>query len=653
MKRNILILIAACAALMCACAPKVEVPEVDHNALRAPGYPLVSIDPNTSAWSLADHLYDENVKHWTGKEFPLLGVLTVDGQAYRFMGGAAPGYETAAEQLYADVQATQTHYAFNCGPVELDVTFLAPLFMDDLELVSRPVNYITYTVLSKDGKKHDASIFFEASPLWSVNKPDQETVSETFEQDGIVYLKAGSVEQNILGAAGDDRRIDWGYFYLAAEKAKTTAAVGENGVLQLSRKIGKVAEAQGKVLIGYDDLYSIQYFGDNLRPYWNRNGDKTIQDAFNAALKDYPALVARAYAFDEDLMARAEKAGGRKYAELCALAYRQSIHAHKLVQAPNGDLLWLSKENNSNGSIGTVDVTYPSAPLFLIYNVELAKGLMNHIYYYSESGKWTKPFPAHDVGKYPLANGQRYGADMPVEEGGNMLILTAAVCEKEGSYAYAQKHWETLKTWTEYLTQFGLDPEEQLCTDDFAGHFAHNINLSAKAIVGIASFAKMAAGLGHNDTAQQYMELAREMASKWVEMADDGDHYKLTFDKKGTWSQKYNIVWDKLLGLNIFPDDVMDKEIPYYLTVQNEYGLPLDSRMAYTKLDWIMWTATMAKDAASFEAFVDPVYKWVNETIDRVPMSDWTWTDSPKHRGFKARSVVGGYFIKMMAEEQK
>lgn len=822
MKKSLLALLPL--ALASCSGSAVPTGDVIASELRAPAYPLVTIDPYTSAWSMTDKLYDGPVRHWTGAEFPLLGALKVDGVVYRFMGTeeqeflpivptsvslkgwegryttekpskdwmkpgfndaswtTAPGaYGTAnettartewttrdiwvrrtatldedlrgkevylefsndddaifyingievfntgavcnrnrrvrvpeealqtlekgeillaaqctnpqgfglidfglvvpkeqpayfaqtAEQRSVDVQATQTHYAFTCGGVDLELSFSAPLFLEDLSLVSRPVNYLTYRIASNDGQPHELELYLEAAPNWALDQPTQACASECFTQEGLVCLKSGSQEQPVLAKCGDDLRIDWGYFYLAAEQENTLGMVGtsdavrsrfvngstegvgtsgENNAARMAliRTLGSADKTAGKVMIGYDDIYSIQYFGENLRPYWNRDGQHTILGELAAANREYASLIKRCYAFDRELMEEAAAAGGRHYAELCALAYRQAIAAHKLVLSPQGDLLWLSKENNSNGSIGTVDVTYPSAPLFLRYNVELAKGLMNHIYYYSESGRWTKPFAAHDVGTYPLANGQTYGGDMPVEESGNMLSLTAAVCAMEGSAAYAEKHWDVLTTWVNYLVEKGLDPENQLCTDDFAGHFAHNANLSIKAILGIASYGRMAEMLGKKEVSEQYMAKARELAAKWVEMADDGDHYRLTFDKPGTWSQKYNLVWDKLLGLNIFPEEVASREIAYYLTKQNRYGLPLDSRETYTKADWIVWTATLAADQATFEQFIDPLYAFMNETVDRVPMSDWYFTDRPNYRAFKARSVVGGYFIKML-----
>lgn len=825
MKKLIMLFLVVCATL-----GSYAQNEVVKNELRAPAFPLITIDPYTSAWSFSDKLYGGTVKHWTGKDFPLLGAIKVDNKVYRFMGtediplltlvptseqekwqarytknqpaadwmkltfddktwkqgdaafGTTENEFTAktnwtspyiwvrrivnidknlkgkkvyleyshdddaiiyingikvvdtgnackknvllplsdevlatlkkgkniiagycwnrggnalldfglmiekdnqsvmpltADQKSVDVQATQTHYNFQCGGVDLKLTFSAPLFMEDLKLLSRPVNYVSYEVASNDGKAHKVSVYFEASTAWALDKPLQKSTLEGFSDGDLTFLKTGSLDQKILAKKGDDLRIDWGYFYMAADKKSTVANIGDSYQLRknfiagktksvvtkresatdrmaISQSFGAVTKAvAGKFMLGYDDIYSVQYFGKNLRPYWNADNDQTIVGQFHKANQEYQSLMARCYDFDRKLMKDATAVGGKEYAELCALAYRQSIAAHKLVEAPNGDLLFFSKENFSNGSIGTVDVTYPSAPLFLYYNPDLAKGLMNFIYYYSESGKWTKPFPAHDVGTYPIANGQTYGGDMPVEEAGNMLILTAAVAAVEGNAEYAEKHWNVLTTWTDYLMEKGLDPENQLCTDDFAGHFAHNTNLSVKAIMGVASYAYLADMMGRKNSSDAYYAKAKAMAAEWEKMANDGDHYRLTFDKSGTWSQKYNLVWDKLLKTNIFPNEIAAKEIKYYLTKQNKYGLPLDNRETYTKTDWIMWTATLADDKATFEQFIKPVYLFMNETTDRVPMSDWVYTDRPNQRGFQARSVVGGYFIKMLENKLK
>ena len=510
-----------------------------------------------------------------------------------------------------------------------------------------------------------------ALPIWF----DKITIN------GLTHLKTGTIDQPVLGKAGDDVRIDWGYLYLSSRLSKkeklvlgdyydvkkafnNTGSIPEctdpkllpanmkekMSVLAYSNDLGKVANkaVNGYLMIGYDDIYSIQYFHENLLPYWKHNGLVNIYQAFERADKNYASLMKRCAEFDQKLMQDAENAGGNEYAELCALAYRQAISAHKLVKDKAGNLLFLSKENHSNGCINTVDVTYPSAPLFLIYNTDLLKGMLNGIFYFSESGKWTKPFPAHDLGTYPIANGQNYGEDMPVEEAGNMLLLTTSIAFMEGNAEYARKHWDVLTIWANYLLKEGLDPDNQLCTDDFAGHLAHNTNLSIKAIMGIAGYGKMAEMLGDQDLANRYVGAAREMAEKWQKMAEDGDHFRLTFDQPGTWSQKYNLVWDKVFNLGIFPPAVAEKEIAFYLKQQNKYGLPLDSRKSYTKSDWVMWTATMSKNQREFQQFIGPIYRYANETPSRVALSDWHETTDAKSINFKARSVVGGYFMKML-----
>lgn len=577
-----------------------------------------------------------------------------------------------AKQTSVDITATKTAYTFNAGGVELKVSFVSPLLMNNLDLVARPVSYITSQVKSTDGKSHQVQVQIGASGNLSVNTASQPVTAKKYEAGGLSILKVGSVEQPILQKKGDDLRIDWGYLYVAApkssgakqyisnfagavsafQKAQFTTALSTGKELMLNTvlsfsNVSNAAKEQ-TVLIGYDDLYAIQYFGQNLKPWWKNDGTQTIEIQLQKANSEYKQVMQDCAAFDQKMHADAVAAGGDEYARLCELAYRQSIAAHKLVKSPQGELLFLSKENYSNGSINTVDITYPSAPLFLMYNPDLLKGMMNGIFYYSESGKWAKPFAAHDLGTYPLANGQTYGEDMPVEESGNMLILTAAIAKKEGNADYAKKHWKTLSTWVDFLVKDGFDPANQLCTDDFAGHLARNANLSIKAIMGIASYAELASQLGYQEVAKKYRDTALAMVPRWMKLADAGDHYALTFDNTSTWSQKYNMVWDKILGFNIFPKEVYEKEIRYYLSKQNNYGLPLDSRKTYTKSDWVLWTATLADNDADFKALVQPMYKYAIETSTRVPLSDWHETTNGKQVGFQARSVVGGYFIKML-----
>lgn len=587
--------------------------------------------------------------------------------------GKANILANTATQKDVNVQATNTYYTFDCGNVELKLTFLAPFMMDNLDLMSRPVNYISYDVRSLDGKEHDVQLYFEAAPNWVSFLRNQPTEVSAFSQDGLSFTKMGRTEQNPLGREREATYYtNWGYVYFAANEATSSYAAGDpvamraafvengtldnnegakNGYMAITENLGKGLNSSGKIMVGYDDILSLNYFGTNLRPYWNRNGDRTIEQEFVAAHNEYAELKTKSAKFDYELMQDAMRVGGKEYAELCASVYRQVIVAHKLMEAPDGTIIFPSKEISSGGFVSTVDVTYPSAPMFLYYNPELLKGLIEPIFYMAENGIWNKPYPAHDAGKYPWAFGQEYGEDMPIEEAGNMLILTALLTKVDGNADYATKHWASLTKWSNYLMEKGLDPANQLCTDDFAGHLARNANLSVKAILGIAAYGYMAGEKGDKATCEKMIAKAKEMAQEWMTLADAGDHYSLSFGNKESWSQKYNMVWDKLMGWEIFPEEVKQKELAYYLTKQNQYGLPLDSRRNYTKSDWIMWTATLADDHETFMKFVQPIYDFANETTDRIGLTDWYNTDSDKRVGFEARPVLGGFYIKMLEEK--
>ena len=793
------------------CKKNTDVVPYIKNELRAPAYPLVMLDPHVNGWAVTDMLYDQNIKHLTGRENALIGAIRVDGSVYRFMGAEKiplkalapisteeewegrytflqpePGweepdynddkwkvgkaafgtigelnvqtlwpsqniwvrreialneslspenklilryshddifelyingiqlvktgeewhknveieipeeiiatidrkiviaahcynttdgglvdfgiyfqndetyFEKTASQKSVEVQATQTNYIFECGDIELKLSFISSLILDDLELMSRPVNYISYEINALDGQNHEIEMYFEAAPNWATSSDLASNIVEFYEQDNILFTKSGCTEQKIL----DRHANGWGYFYLGAEKANATSAIGhpidlrasfthkgslssdavslENKNMAISQQLGRVKRGSGKIMLGYDDIYAIQYFGNNLRPYWNRKGNQTIEQQFAKANQEYKDVVKRCKALDHKIMIQARIIGGKEYAELCALAYRQTAAAGKLVESPQGELLMLNNE------LGTVDVFYPSTSLFLYFNTELVKALMNPIFYYCESGKWTKSYPPHDVGVYPIASHQDF-YDLPVEEAGNMLIMNAAIAAVDGNARYAEKHWEILSLWNDFLVSVGVDTKNEGSSDIFTPHLPHNANLSIKGILGIASYSYLAEKLGKYDLAEKYLTKAREMAVEWEVKANAGDHYRLAFDlPDDTWSQKYNLVWDKVLNLNIFADSIAAKEIAFYQKQQNKYGLPLDSRDISAKTDWLLWTATMAEDKETFREFVQPLHRFINETNDRVPMSDFYNTDIPTIRGHAGRVVVGAYYMKML-----
>jgi hypothetical protein len=657
--------------------------------LTPPATPLIACDPYFSVWSAGPELAQVNTSHWTGKPHRLISLVRIDGKTYRLM-GTEPRETPVLAQKSLEVRPTETEYTFAGEGIELVLAFTTPSLPEDIDLLSRPITYVTYTVRSVDGKPHEVQAYFDASGELAVNMPHEEVKWADESTGDIAALKIGSTGQDVLGHQGDDIRINWGYLYVAAPEGEVAYRAigrprGKEGVhtrfcqgtgegadvLQEKKAMGSeivgalalkpvnaTAEPVSRwLVVAYDDLYSIEYMQKRLRPYWRRNGMEAA-DLLREACRDYQKLIKRCKDFDQELLADLTAAGGEEYAALAALAYRQCLAAGKFVADDNGQPIQFCKENHSNGCIATSDVFYPMSPQFLLFGPSLAKSFVVPFMNYAASPRWKFPFAPHDLGQYPKANGQVYGggevseeSQMPVEESGNLLILMAAIAQMEGNADFAGQYWPQLTQWAEYLEEKGFDPENQLCTDDFAGHLAHNVNLSAKAICGLGSYAKLCEMRGDGESAEKYKEVAKRFAQQWIEAADDGDHFRLTFDGKGTWSQKYNLVWDKVLGLDLFPDEVRRKEMDYYLKVQNEYGLPLDSRDVYTKLDWILWSATLTGDDEDFRSLVSPVVRFLNHSPDHVPMTDWYRTHDASRVWFTARPVVGGVFMRMLYDD--
>ncbi len=625
--------------------------------MRAPMTPLLIADPYFSVWGRVKErwgwdwiqLNNSAPQHWTNARNTLVGLVTVDGEKWRFLG--QNGDNTMVEES-VDMNALTTTAIYTGGGIRLTVKYTSPLLAEDLYLSSRPVCYLWLGVESIDGKEHTVTAKFSCSEELVLNKAGEGRAwSEAVAIDGLTAVRMGNGAQPVLGHSGDDLRIDWGFLYLGV---RGQGKVGNEACDNLYAVYAEVpVDKEALFLIGYDDIKSIQYFGENLDAYWKKGG-KTIEAAMAEATGEYASLYARCEEFSARLTAEATAAGGEEYAELLTLAYRQVMGAHKLVVAPNGDNLYISKECFSNGCAATVDVTYPSAPLYLYYNTELLKGMLRPVLQFARNEQWEFDFAPHDVGTYPLLNGQTYGPhnpamQMPVEECGNIILLVNAICEREKNYAFAKENMDLLEPWSRYLVQYGLDPENQLCTDDFAGHLAHNCNLGLKAIMGMVAYGRILSALDRKEEAEAITAKAKEYIAAFLQRAANEDgSYRLAYDRPGTFSLKYNAVWDKVWGTGLLPREFYAGELARYKAEALPYGVPLDSRDTYTKSDWELWAACMAESEEDFRFFVHLLWKSYHTTHSRVPMTDWYYADTATQKGFQNRTVQGALWMKLL-----
>lgn len=630
---------------------------------RPAAVPLTVSDPYFSLWSFEDKLYCDYTRHWNGRVSPMFAGVVADGRYYSAMGVAASDAAVRGrkslhlEQTSLQVTPLRSIYTFEHACFRLTLTFLSPLLPDRLDIMSRTVSYIEYDIEITDANEHELSFVFGISGQCCTDGYAQrvrcgKTSSSAF---------MGNAEQKVFSKSGDMVCIDWGYVHVADPSARFVGDIRVNRNEKLCFTeldeggeydawnetpyiLTEHSQCRGVITLGYDEIKSVEYFGRQLDEYYKKYFP-SFEAMLSAAVEEYEEIKALCVEFDGRLRTDAEPFG-EKYVKIVSLAYRQAMAAHKLCEDENGNLLFLSKECYSNGCIGTLDITYPSMPLFLKYNPELVCGMLRPIIKYACSDKWNFDFAPHDVGQFPLANGQVYGDNkreyqMPVEECGNMLICVAAYQKMSGNTDFARENKDILQKWADYLVRKGYNPDHQLCTDDFAGKLEQNCNLSIKAIMGIASYAMI---FSHD----AYMETARNMADKWVSSAVCDYGSKLSFNRGGTWSLKYNMVWDKLLGFGLFEKEVYEKEIALYKQKMNKYGVPLDCRASYSKIDWLMWTTVLSDDKEYFELAVDAVYNLINETEDRVPLNDWYDTLTAKQCEFQNRSVVGGVFINLL-----
>ena len=385
---------------------------------------------------------------------------------------------------------------------------------------------------------------------------------------------------------------------------------------------------------------------------------------------DYSNAAGLATDLDNQVNSDSAAAGRDDYLTLTSLGVRQAFGAVQLCGDSKNQYIFL-KEISSDGDIQTVDVIYPFWPIILYMNATWGKLLLDPLFVHQEAGLWPETYSIHDLGFYPNATGHEDGHDekQPLEECGDMLIMTLSYAQKTGDTDYLRQHYDILNQWTQYLVSDSLIPDAQISTDDFAGPLANQTNLALKGMIGIQAMAKIASLTGNASDSTNYINISHDYITQWqtfgIAHDDNPPHSTLAYGQNETHGLLYNLYADQLLETHLVPRSVYTMQSTFYPTVENTYGVPLDTRHDYTKSDWglviimsssvqlssitdkLYFCAAVASSDTS-SMFISDTATWINETPTNGPLTDFYETDTGDYgRGvspFRARPVVGGFF---------
>ncbi|KAI0092706.1 DUF1793-domain-containing protein [Irpex rosettiformis] len=641
--------------------------------------PLAVRSPYLSAWlnqGGGTALNADWPKFWTGSIVGWAGYVKVDGTAYNFLG--APSVPGTTSQ-----KAVQKSF----GAVDLTVNFLSPVEPTDLVKQSLPFSYFTVSAKATDGKAHSVQVYSDISAEWVTG--DNSLTANWTTTVGDTIIHQTQLENQSAFSEKNDHIQQGSSYYAVTKTSTTTYQTGEDVVVRaqfinngklantqdtqfravsdrwpvfaFAQDLGNIQAATNPVVvaIGHVRDPAIQYIvkGGVLQNrslfFWSQFS--SVNAAIASFLNDYSAALTRAKAFDAKVQSDA-LAISADYAAVAALSVRQAFGATELTvsKQSNGsfnssDILMFMKEISSDGNVNTVDVIFPSWPILLYTNPTLGKYLLLPLFEYQATGQYPNKWSVHDMGAhYPVANGHNDGKDepMPVEESGNMLIMTLSHAQKTNDKSLLSTYFNLLDQWTQFLITDSLIPANQISTDDFAGSLANQTNLAIKGIVGIKAMATIAGLVGDSARSSNYSNIAASYVQQWQKLATSstGKHLTLSYGNDASWGLAYNLYADKLLGTNVFPQSVFDLQTAWYSTVVTSVFLLILGNHTYTKSDWEIWTAALVSSTSVRNTLISSVRKYAADGSSSQPLGDWYETTDGSVEGFRARPVVGGHF---------
>ncbi|EHK97397.1 hypothetical protein M7I_6812 [Glarea lozoyensis 74030] len=575
------------------------------------------------------------------------------------------------------------------GKVEMNITFTSPITPDDMKRQSLLFSYLEARVYSIDGAKHKVQLYTDISAEWVAG--DHGAVAQWgygVTSDNVTYHKVARQTQLEFSETSD--QADWGNWYYSTKNRDNLAYQSGSdrdvrGQFQSTGKLANTKDTNYRPInqqypvfgfssdfgtiqqethstlytIGLTQEQAVQFDGASgvvpLPSLWTSyfsSEEEALIEKVGFFYNDYGGASRTARGLDNKINRDSIAAGGQDYATATSLATRQAFGATQLVGNLTKQYLFL-KEISSDGNTQTVDVIFPFHPILLYLQPSYLKLLLDPLFENQESGHYPNMYSMHDLGShYPNATGHADGNDepQPLEECGNMLIMTLAYYQRTLDIAYLSAHFPILDQWTQYLITSALIPADQISTDDFAGSLANQTNLALKGIIGTRAMATIANLTGHYEVGANYTTISSSYIQSWQNLSTTPlpiPHTTLSYNNPSTHGLLYNLYADRLLSLNLVPQGVYDMQSAFYGTIMETYGVPLDTRHGYTKADWEMFVAAVAGESTKV-MFMERIARWIDEMPIGAPLTDWydagsgDWPIGSGH--FTARPVVGGFF---------
>ncbi|PIL35943.1 hypothetical protein GSI_01603 [Ganoderma sinense ZZ0214-1] len=616
---------------------------------------------------------------WAGK-------IRVNGTAYKWMG--QDDRSKSASVTNIQITPTRSIFVIQAGPMNLTVTFLSPIEADDWVKQSIPFSYVSVEAQSLDGNSYPVQLYSDISAEWvsgdrssqvrwsnantgssiyheiQLQSPQQNSEIANQAQDGTVYYAMSTAQPNISWQIDRDETTRAGFQtngILTNTMSTAFSSISPNyTVFGLAVDLGTIQSTSSPITwsVGYVRDPAVTYTTatgamQQRRPYYVTQY-ANISDVIDAFTGDFTGAYDRAVALDQKIMSAASQISSQ-YSDIVSLATRQTMGALDITIATDssghlvpGDVKIFMKNLGTDRRVNAVEHIFAAFPMYLYLNASLGGALLEPLLEVQVS-RTGQPYAAQDLGDvYPTATDPTVAPTQGVEQTGNMLIMELAHARISGNGTLLSRYYSTTKRWADYLVCNAIKSVNQTNKDQ--DKVVDSANIALKGVIGVKAMAEIAHALGQDSDAVEYGNQSTSLLSSWLSLATsmDGSHLLGTYGDQESWSLMYNLFSDKMLGLNLVSQSVIDTQTRYLsslLAKAPEWGLPIDSTAGqFGNAAWSLYASAFVSDTTVRDSLIESVYNHANfnQTVGAFP-ERYNVTSNAVNNG-RAGPALGGLF---------